>query len=377
MAEPQSVMDYPGWRWWLRAPRTVLVLIMAAALLVGCAQGPAGTSTGPAQQAVMPGAGVQVTSARAESGGGPGSGGALDSGYFESEVVAALLGELGYKVSPPAAREMTPDVFYPAVAYRTVDYWANGWFPLHNAQLEIASWRRGVAGDLAGPVGDMVANGALLGYLIDKPTADKYHLTTMNDLTRPEIAALFDRDHNGKADLIGCQEGWECATYINDQIGVNGWRAEQVQGDYPRLFDDVAARVRAGQPVLYVTWTPSYMIAELVPGRDVTWLQAPNPPGTNTAVAGIAGCTGDPCETGFVPNSIRVVANNRFLSANPAARRLFELVTIDPQDIDRQNLLMRQGQNTQADIERQAQLWIQTNRAQVDRWLGEARAVAG
>jgi glycine betaine/proline transport system substrate-binding protein len=94
-------------------------------------------------------------------------------------------------------------------------------------------------------------------------------------------------------------------------------------------------------------------------------------------VTGLAGCTGDPCETGFVPSSIRIVANNTFLEQNPAARRLFELVTIDPQDINRQNLLMRQGENTQADIERHAKLWIQTNRALVDSWLGEARAAAG
>ena len=352
---------------WLLAPRTVLVLIMATALLVGCAQEPTGTIKSYAQQAAKPGAGVPVTTARAN----------WTSGYFEAEVVAALLGELGYQVSSPAAREMSPDVFYPAVASGVVDVWANGWFPLHNAKLETVLPARGVVGDLASPVGNMVADGARLGYLIDKPTADRYGITMMGDLSRPEIAAIFDRDANGKADLIGCQERWECAAYINEQIVAHGWLVEQVQGDYPSLFDDVANRVRQGQPVLYITWTPSYMIAELVPGRDVTWLQAPSPPGTTTAVAGLAGCTGDPCETGFVPSSIRIVANNAFLEENPAARRLFELVKIDPQDIDAQNLLMRHGENTQADIERHAKQWIQTNRVEVDRWLGEARSAAG
>jgi glycine betaine/proline transport system substrate-binding protein len=369
MAESQSMTRRQKSRRRLLSPRTVrvlLVLMMATALLVGCAQGPTGTTKPYAQQAAKPGAGVPVTMARAD----------WTSGYFEAEVVAALLGELGYEVSPPAAREMSPDVFYPAVAYRVVDVWANGWFPLHDAKLETVLTARGVVGDLASPVGNMVGDGALLGYLIDKPTADRYGITRMDDLKRPEIAAIFDRDGNGKADLIGCQEHWECAAYINEQIVGHGWLVEQVQGDYPSLFDDVANRVRQGEPVLYTTWTPSYMIAELVPGRDVTWLQAPSPPGTNTAVAGLAGCTGDPCETGFVPSSIRIVANNAFLAENPAARRLFELVKIDPQDIDRQNLLMRQGENTQADIERHAKQWIQTNRAEVDRWLGEARSAA-
>ena len=108
MAEPRSMTGQPKSRRWLLAPRRVLVLIMATALLVGCAQGPTGTSKSYAQQVARPGAGVQVTAARAD----------LDSGYFEAEVLAALLAELGYQVSSPAAREMSPDVFYPADTVR-------------------------------------------------------------------------------------------------------------------------------------------------------------------------------------------------------------------------------------------------------------------
>ena len=118
------------------------------------------------------------------------------------------------------------------------------------------------------------------------------------------------------------------------------------------------------------------MIAELVPGKDVTWLQAPSPP-ADTKVAGIEGCTGDPCETGFVPSSIRIVANKEFLEENPAAGRLLELVRINPRDIFEQNLKMRRGENTQADIEKHAKQWIEANKAEVDRWLGEARSATG
>jgi glycine betaine/proline transport system substrate-binding protein len=370
LAQPAPASDRPRWRlgrrcW--RARSALFVVLVAVAALTGCPQAEQTGTTKPyAQGDAKPGAGVRVTAARAN----------WDTGYFEAEIVTALLRELGYEVSSPAAREMGPDVFYPAVASQLVDFWANGWFPLQNAKLETVLPTRGIVGDLASPVGSLVPDGALLGYLVDKPTADAHGITTMNDLKRPEIAAIFDRDKNGKADLIGCSDGWACASYINDQITSQGWLVEQVQGDYPILFDDVATRVREAQPVLYVTWTPSYMIAELVPGRDVIWLQAPSPPDTETTVAGLAGCTGDPCETGFVPSSIRIVANNEFLKQNPAARRLFELVQIDPQDIFEQNLKMRRGENTAADIEQHAKGWIQTNRAEVDRWLGEARSAA-
>jgi glycine betaine/proline transport system substrate-binding protein len=370
LAQTAPASDRPRWplgRQWWRARCGLFVLLMMVAVVTGCPEEqPTGTTKPYAQAEAKPGTGVQVTAARAN----------WDTGYFEAEIVVALLRELGYEVSSPAAREMGPDVFYPAVASRLVDFWANGWFPLQNAKLETALPTRGIVGDLASPVGSLVPDGALLGYLVDKPTADQHGITSMNDLKRPEIAAIFDRDENGKADLIGCSEGWACASYINDQITAQGWQVEQVQGDYPTLFDNVASRVREAQPVLYVTWTPSYMIAELVPGRDVTWLQAPSPPGTETTVAGLAGCTGDPCETGFVPSSIRIVANNEFLRQNPAARRLFELVQIKPQDIFEQNLRMRRGENTAADIEKHAKQWIQANRTEVDRWLGEARSAA-
>ena len=37
---------------------------------------------------------------------------------------------------------------------------------------------------------------------------------------------------------------------------------------------------------------------------------------------------------------------------------------------------MRRGENTAADIEKHAKQWIETNQAEVDRWLGEARSAA-
>ena len=320
-----------------------------------------------AQAEEEPGEGVRVVAARAD----------WDTGYFEAEVVAALLRELGYTVTPPAERELGPDVFFPAAASHLVDYWANGWFPLHNAKLKTALPMRGIVGDLVTPVGTLVPDGALLGYFVDKPSADQHGIVSMNDFTRPEIAALFDHDGNGKAELIGCNQGWACAGYIDEQIGARGWLVEQVQGEYEELFDDVVAtRVGQDQPVLYATWTPSYMIAELAPGRDVTWLQAPGPDGVDTTVAGLEGCTGDPCETGFVPSSIRIVANKDFLDENPAAARLFELVRIDAQDIFEQNLRMRRGENSAADIERHAEEWIEANQSVVDGWLAEARTAA-
>jgi len=77
---------------------------------------------------------------------------------------------------------------------------------------------------------------------------------------------------------------------------------------------------------------------------------------------------------GFTPADIRVVANNEFLAANPAAEALFEAVEIPASDIAAQNLEMNDGADTQQDIEQQASDWIEANRDQVNTWLDAARA---
>lgn len=361
-----------GWSGFARALVVVLLLVVLAA----CSQEQTETTDSYVQSYVQsasieheanPGAGVHITSARAN----------WESGYFVAAIVAELLRELGYEVTPPAAREMSTAVFYPAVALGVVDYWANGWFPYHYAKLKTALPRRGIVGDLASPIGTIVPHGALQGYFINKPIAQKYGITSMNAFTRPEIAEIFDRDGDGLAELIGCSEGWACHSYINEQIEAHGWLMEQISGDYSTMFQYVVSRVRAGKPVLYWSWTPSYMMAELVPGRDVRWLEAPSPEDTDTTVPDLAGCADNPCETGFVVSSIRIVANDEFLGENPAARRLFELIRIHPRAIYRQNLKMhRDKHTTEADINASAEQWIEAHRDKVDRWLAEARAAA-
>ena len=161
--------------------------------------------------------------------------------------------------------------FYEAVAAGDVDLWANGWFPLHDPLL--------TAHEGAERVGTQVDGGALQGYFADLATATGAGIGGLADLAHPEVAARFDTDGDGKADLVGCNVGWSCAEIIDHHIEVYGLGAtvEQVQGDYSALMSEVAARYQEDLPVLFYTWTPNWTIGHLVPGRDVTWLQTPFP----------------------------------------------------------------------------------------------------
>ena len=295
-----------------------------------------------------------------------------DTGWFQAEVYRLLLERLGYPVEGPVT--MGNAEFYAAVAAGEVDLWANGWFPLHGSFV--------AASESVEVVGTQVDDGALQGYFIDAATAEAHSITNLGDLADPGVAALFDHDGDGRADLVGCEVGWSCALTIDHHLRAYGLSdtVEQVQGDYSPLISETIARYRAGRPVLYYTWTPNWTIGEMVPGRDAVWLEVPFPslPADQasalgrTAISGIAGCTHDPCQTGWPPNDIRVVANSDFLDANPAVRRLLEQVVIPLEDISAQNVRMVQRGGDPQDIRRHAEEWIEANLAAVTRWIETA-----
>ena len=294
-----------------------------------------------------------------------------DTGWFQAEVYRLLLLRLGYRVEGPITME-NPD-FYRAVAGGQVDLWANGWFPTHDGLIDE---------DLVERVGTQVDAGALQGYFVDAATAGAHGITNLGDLADPDVAALFDLDGDGRADLIGCETGWSCSHVIEHHLEVFGLAAtvEQVQGDYSPLIAETIARFEAGQPVLYYTWTPNWTVGELVPGRDVVWLETPFPslpPDQaafldQTSLSGIPGCANDPCQVGWPPNDIRAVANSGFLEANPPVRRLLEQVVIPLEDISDQNAHMVRDQGDPEDIRRHAEEWVQHNSDAVSTWIETA-----
>ena len=294
-----------------------------------------------------------------------------DTGWFQAEVYRILLQRLGYRVEGPITME-NPE-FYTAVAADEVDLWVNGWFPLHDWHIQAG---------LVETVGTQVDAGALQGYFVDAATAQAHGITNLGDLADPRIAARFDIDGNGRADLIGCEAGWTCARIIEHHLDAYGLAAtvEQVQGDYSPLIAETIARLRAGEPVLYYTWTPNWTVGEMVPGRDVVWLETPFPSlppdqasfVDQTTIPGIPGCVNNPCQVGWPPNDIRAVANSRFLQDNPTVRRLLEQVVIPLEDISAQNALMVEDEGDPEDIRRHAEEWVKANESRVIRWIEAA-----
>ncbi len=346
--------------------------ILALAILVAFAGGCGGGSddpgsnemnvTGQPTQVMLPGSGVVVQPARAT----------WDTGYFSEAVYSKALEALGFDVLNH--QELANADFYEAVAAGEVDFWANGWFPLHNDYQDAFGKGASIAGTVA-------AFGALQGFLVDKAGADEFNITSLSDFGRDEVRLAYDIDGNGKADLIGCEEGWACKLIIEFQLDEGGLRdyIDERSGPYSEAMTNQISRYRSSQHVLFYTWTPNWTVAQLVPGIDVVWIEAAVPnhpdgyPVEELSLAGIEGCVKDPCLMGFRGADLKVVANNEFLDNNPSAKKLFEVMSIPLGDIFKQNNRMNAGENSQEAIDLHADEWIALNRDLFDSWIAQAR----
>lgn len=287
---------------------------------------------------------------------------------FRGEIAIAGLEALGYDVEDPKETEYATMML--ALSYGDADFSVHMWDILHDSFYQKAGGDKYMV-----KAGDTIP-GVLQGYLIDKKTADKYNITKLTDLKKPEIAKLFDANDDGKADLTGCNPGWGCELVINHHMKAYGLEdtVSHNQGSYFALMADTITRYKEGQPIFYFTWVPQWIAGVLVEGEDVVWLEVPHtslPDGNNDVNTSFEGKN-----LGFAVDQVKSVLNREFAEENPVATKFLSLVQITAGDESAQNLKMQNGEKSIADIKRHAHDWIAAHQAKFDSWLAAARAVA-
>ncbi|WP_052699904.1 glycine betaine/L-proline ABC transporter substrate-binding protein ProX [Martelella endophytica] len=329
-----------------------IIRTLALAATVGVA------GLAPAMAAENPGDGTTIKMARAS----------WDSGWFQAEIYKQLLEDLGYDVGEPITLDVPP--FYQAVAQGDVDLWVNGWFPAQDTYKPVFE-------DQAEVIGMVADSGALQGYMVDKAAVEEFGITSLADFSRPEVRDAFDRNGDGKADLVSCPPGWLCERVVLEQLEDFGLADDiaTTKAGYNAAMADTIAAFKDGEHVLYYAWTPNWTGYELKAGEDVMWIPVPEVEGVETVppAEGLATCVADPCHMGFPPNDIRPVARKDLLEDNPAIASILNEVSIPLDDIFAQNAAMIDGDD---DIEAQATAWIENNQDAVDGWLEDARAAA-
>ncbi|GAA6210190.1 glycine betaine/L-proline ABC transporter substrate-binding protein ProX [Cognatishimia sp. WU-CL00825] len=286
--------------------------------------------------------------------------------FFQHRILFRALEDLGYEVAEP--QEVEAQTVHLALGTGDADFTAVHWNTLHDTFFQESG-----GDEVLEKVGTLI-EGALQGYLVSKSAYDA-GVQNLGDLKDPDVAKMFDADGDGTADLAGCVPGWGCERVIEHQLTEFGLRetVSHNQGAYNAIIADTIARNGSGENILYYTWTPYWVSGALVPGVDVEWLAVPysSLPDGNTANTEFDGK-----DLGFAVDSIRVVASDDFLNANPAAAKLFELAKISINDISAQNKLISDGQDSSDDIDRHVSQWIADNQESYGNWLKEARAAA-
>ena len=286
--------------------------------------------------------------------------------YFQARILFRALEDLGYEVAQP--EEVVAQTAHLALGTGDADFYTAHWNTLHSKFFEESG------GDaVLEKTGNLLA-GALQGYLINKSAYDA-GVQNLGDLKKPEVAKMFDADGDGLADLAGCVPGWGCERVIEHQLTEFGLRdtVAHNQGEYNAIIADTIARQANGENILFYTWTPNWVAGVLVPGENVEFLSVPYsslPDGVkaNTEFEGK--------DLGFAVDSIRVIATDEFLEANLAAAKLFEVASIDINDVSIQNKKISDGEDSSEDIDRHVDEWISANRVAYDGWLVAARDAA-
>lgn len=297
-----------------------------------------------------------------------------DTFWFGERILKIGLERLGYTVAEP--KTLNNPARYPAVAQGDVDYETDAVIPNASAFIEKVKADVELVGPLMNP-------GSIQGYLIDRKTAEAHGITSLEDLKKDDVRKLFDGDGDGKADLIGCNPGWNCEKFINHHIGAYGLadHVKHVQGEYNVLVGDTVGRLKRGDSVLLYAWYPNTATIQMTPGEDLVWITVPYtdlPDGgkADTTQEGLKSCAagaGASCNLGWAATQYYVAANRKWLTANPQARKLFELVKVGLEDRVTQNLAMKNGEDSEADLTRHAEQWIASNKAAFDGWVEEAR----
>jgi glycine betaine/proline transport system substrate-binding protein len=317
---------------------------------------------------MKPGKGVTVQPARAT----------WNTGFFQEALVRKGLEALGYDVKKP--RDLTNPIFYKSVTLGDVDYWTNGWFPMHDAQLPKNFDEK------ARKIGFVAKAGGMQGYLVSKRDAEKYNIKSLDDFKRPEVMKAFDTNGDGKADLTACPPGWGCEKVIAHHMKVYGLKdyINPIKASYEAGMAAALGEYKSGKPVFFYTWTPNWTVFKFKPGKDVVWINVPEIKPTEAqaanadrmTVSGVEGAVTDPLKAGFVVSDIRAVANKKFLEKNPAAAKFLELFTLPLADISAQNTRMNEGEKSDRDIAKHADEWIANNQDKWNGWLKAAREAA-
>ncbi|CDX25586.1 glycine betaine transporter subunit; periplasmic-binding component of ABC superfamily [Mesorhizobium plurifarium] len=294
----------------------------------------------------------------------------IGSGQTGDKVIYAViqsgLSQLGYENGEMLTG--TYPVINLTVAQGDADYSAVYWKPLQDQFFAQAGGDEKLL--LAGPL----YTGAMQGYFIDKATADKHKITSLDQMKDPAIAALFDTDGDGKANFVGCNPGWGCEAVIEHQLDAYGLRdhINLEKGEYFALIANAITNYKAGKSIFYTNWQPEWVNSVLVPDKDVVFLNVPfsSLPGEENANTKWK----DGRDPGFATNDNYILVNKQFAKDNPKAWAFLDGLRMPIGDVSDLMARTEAGGDSPEKIEAMAKEWIAKHQAEWDALIAKANS---
>lgn len=296
----------------------------------------------------------------------------LGANYVTDQIAIAAFKEMGYDVHTTT---LSSSLAMPALAQNDLNVVVEAIFPQSQPSFDK------VADKLERGDQGMIIGGGINGYLIDKKTADKYHITSLEQFKDSKIAKLFGSAvDSSRAQLISCDPGWMCGKVVDYQIKKFGLSKtiRIVQGKYEPLIVDAVARVKRGEPAFFYTWSPSWVNNSLVPGKDVVWLPTPEdalPQGMtvkgSALVDNVEGCAGgaNPCRMAMPSWNWDPMINKVFASKNPAVWRFLTQMRFPLAKWSYWEAEINKTHGNPDAIKKMADDWISQNKGIFGQWI--------
>ncbi|MEX0284603.1 MAG: glycine betaine ABC transporter substrate-binding protein [Paracoccaceae bacterium] len=104
---------------------------------------------------------------------------------------------------------------------------------------------------------------AFQGMCVDKATADANGIVSIDDLTNPDIAAIFDSDGNGQGEVWIGAPGWASTNIEKIRAKSYGYdqTMELTESDETLAYANLDNAIKAGKPWVGFCYTPHYVFA--------------------------------------------------------------------------------------------------------------------
>lgn len=209
---------------------------------------------------------------------------------------------------------------------------------------------------------------AFQGMCVDKATSEKYNITSIDDLTRPDVAALLDRDGNGKGDLWIGVTGWQSTNV--EKIRAQSYGYAQTmdlrEADDAIAYAEMDAIVKAGEPWAGFCYSPHYAFA-------LQNLVRLDEPAYNEAMWKVAQPDQDPdwlnnsdAAVAWPPLSIHVAYATALKNDFPAMAAMLENVQLTTAQLSEMTFALVVEKR---DADEYAREWIAKNDTLVLRWF--------